>query len=65
MFGDKVLNGSLIYFDEKETFGDFYKAANIWGLTGNVFFLKNTVIIDYKNKLFVWLYCSSANQQLK
>ncbi|WP_299286896.1 hypothetical protein [uncultured Mucilaginibacter sp.] len=51
-FGNKVLNGSLIYFDEKETFGDFYKSANIWGLTGNVFFLKNTVIIDYKNKLF-------------
>jgi len=51
-FGNKTLNGSLIYFDEKETFGDFYKAANIWGLTGNVFFLKNTVIIDYKNKLF-------------
>jgi hypothetical protein len=51
-FGNKVLNGSLIYYDEKRTFEDFYKAANIWGLTGNVFFLKNTVIIDYKNKLF-------------
>ena len=51
-FGNKALNGSLIYYDEQETFKPFYKAENIWGLTGNVFFLKNTVIIDYKNKLF-------------
>lgn len=51
-FGNKVLNGSLVYYDEQETFQDFYKFVNIWGLTGNVFFLKNTVIIDYKNKLF-------------
>ncbi|MBB6273837.1 hypothetical protein HDF26_004310 [Pedobacter cryoconitis] len=51
-FGHKVLNGSLVYYDEQETFQDFYKFAKIWGLTGNVFFLKNTVIIDYKNKLF-------------
>lgn len=51
-FGNKVLNGSLVYYDEQETFQDFYKFAKIWGLTGNVFFLKNTIIIDYKNKLF-------------
>jgi hypothetical protein len=51
-FGNKVLNSSLIYFDKKETYADFYKSENIWGLTGNVFFLKNTIIIDYKNKLF-------------
>ena len=51
-FGNKTLNGSLVYYDEQETFQDFYKFAKIWGLTGNVFFLKNTVIIDYKNKLF-------------
>jgi len=51
-FGNKVLNGSIVYYDEQETFQDFYKFVNIWGLTGNVFFLKNIVIIDYKNKLF-------------
>ncbi|MDN5286730.1 MAG: hypothetical protein JWR38_3004 [Mucilaginibacter sp.] len=51
-FGNKVLNGSLVYYDEKETFASFYKSENIWGLTGNAYFLKNTVIIDYKNKLF-------------
>lgn len=51
-FGNKVLDGSLIYYDEQRTFEDFYKFVKIWGLTGNVFFLKNTVIIDYKNKLF-------------
>ena len=51
-FGEKVLEGSVVYYDEQETFQDFYNFAKIWGLTGNVFFLKNTVIIDYKNKLF-------------
>jgi len=51
-FGSKTLDGSLVYYDEQETFQDFYKFVEIWGLTGNVFFLKNTVIIDYKNKLF-------------
>lgn len=51
-FGSKVLSGSIVYYDEQETFQDFYKFAKIWGLTGNIFFLKNTVIIDYKNKLF-------------
>nr|WP_217220345.1 hypothetical protein [Mucilaginibacter paludis] len=51
-FGKKVLNGSVIYYDEQETFQKFYEFVKIWGLTGNAFFLKNTVIIDYKNKLF-------------
>jgi len=51
-FGNKPLDVSLVYYDEQETFRDFYTFAKIWGLTGNVFFLKNTVIIDYKNKLF-------------
>lgn len=51
-FGNKVLNGSLVYYDEKETFQNFYKFAEIWGLTGNIFFLNNTVIIDYKNNVF-------------
>jgi hypothetical protein len=51
-FGNKVLSGSLIYYDEQRTFEDFYRFAKIWGLTGNAFFLKNTVIIDYKHKLF-------------
>lgn len=51
-FGDKTLNGSLVYYDEQETFQDFYKFVKIWGLAGNVFFLQNTVIIDYKNKTF-------------
>lgn len=51
-FGNKILDGSLVYYDEQETFSDFYKFVEIWGLTGNIFFLKNTVIIDYKNKIF-------------
>lgn len=51
-FGNRVLGNSLVYYDEKETFADFYKFSKIWGLTGNAFFLKNTIIIDYKNKRF-------------
>lgn len=51
-FGNKVLDGSLVYYDEQETFSYFYKFVEIWGLTGNIFFLKNTVTIDYKNKIF-------------
>jgi len=51
-FGTKPLDGSTLYYDEQETFQDFYKYVEIWGLTGNAFFLNNTVVIDYKNKLF-------------
>jgi len=51
-FGTKVLEGSTLYYDEQETFQDFYKFVEILGLTGNAFFLNSTVIIDYKNKLF-------------
>ncbi len=29
-FGNKVLNGWLVYYDEQETFQDFYKFAKIW-----------------------------------
>ncbi len=42
----------LVILGEQETFQGFYNFAEIWGLTGNIFFLKNTVIIDYKNKIF-------------
>lgn len=51
-FGTKMLEGSTLYYDEQETFQDFYKFVEIWGLTGNAFFLNNIVIIDYKSKLF-------------
>jgi hypothetical protein len=51
-FGNRVLESPPVYYDEQETFQDFYKFAKIWGLPGNVFFLKNTLISDYKNKLF-------------
>ena len=30
----------------------FIDKENIWGITGNSFFLKNIIIIDYKNKKF-------------
>lgn len=51
-FGTKILEGSTLYYDEQETFQDFYKFVEIWGLTGNAFFLDNTVIINYKDRLF-------------
>ncbi len=51
-FGTKTLKHQLVYFDEKNKSDNFYKDENIWGITGNAYFLKNVVILDYKNKRF-------------
>ena len=51
-FGNKRLSESLVFYDNLNTFDKFYNEENIWGITGNAYFLNNTVIIDYKNKLF-------------
>ena len=52
LFGQKQLNKANVYFDTKKGNEDFYKEEEIWGITGNAYFLKNIVIIDYKNKRF-------------
>ena len=52
-FGNKTMESAIVYYEDKSSDDyDFYKAENIWGLTGNAYFLNNVVIIDYKNKRF-------------
>jgi hypothetical protein len=52
MFGQKQLNKAVVYFDSRKNNYDFYKEEEIWGITGNAYFLNNVVIINYKNKRF-------------
>lgn len=52
MYGHKQLNKAVVYFDSRKNNYDFYKEEEIWGITGNAYFLNNVVIIDYKNKRF-------------
>lgn len=52
MFGQKQLNKAVVYFDNRQNNSNFYKEEEIWGITGNAYFLNNVVIIDYKNKRF-------------
>jgi len=51
-FGNKDLGSSNVYYTEEESFEYLYQSENIWGLTGNAFFLNDVVIIDYKNNRF-------------
>jgi hypothetical protein len=51
-FGKQRLNKANVYFDDRKSNEDFYKDEEIWGITGNAYFLNNVVIIDYKNKRF-------------
>lgn len=49
-FANKNLPSTLVYYFEQPIFDQFFKQENIWGVTGNAYFLKNRLIIDYKNK---------------
>jgi len=52
-FGGKALKNSLVYYDKDGLWErEVFVPLDIWGLTGNAYFFDNTVIIDYKNKLF-------------
>ena len=51
-FGQKHLDKANVYFDNRKSSEDFYKEEEVWGITGNAYFLNNTIIIDYKNKRF-------------
>jgi hypothetical protein len=51
-FGNKKLENSIVYFDKVNKYDKFFEKENIWGITGNAYFLNNVVIIDYKNKRF-------------
>lgn len=51
-FGSKRLPATLAFYDKKDRYAKFFEQENIWGITGNAYFLNSTVIIDYKNHLF-------------
>lgn len=50
--GNKKLEDSTVFYDKEKMMDGFFEQENIWGITGNSFFLKNIIIIDYKNKKF-------------
>jgi len=52
-FGGKALKSSMVYYDKDGLWErEVFVPLDIWGLTGNAYFFDNTVILDYKNKLF-------------
>lgn len=51
-FGKKELKPTLVYYDEIKKNDFFYDQENIWGITGNAYFLDRVILIDYKNQLF-------------
>ncbi|MGI4736518.1 MAG: hypothetical protein ACRYG7_15185 [Janthinobacterium lividum] len=51
-FGNKQLASALVFADNLHKFDKLYAEEHIWGITGNAYFLTNTVIIDYKNHVF-------------
>ena len=51
-FGGKALNNSKVYYAKDGLWESIYNSLDVWGITGNAYFFENTVIIDYKNKLF-------------
>ncbi|MDR2418758.1 MAG: hypothetical protein LBD79_06860 [Treponema sp.] len=47
----KNLKGKAVYYNTSvSSIDDFIVSQGIWGITGNILFLDNIVIIDYKNK---------------
>ena len=51
-FGKTILQASSVYYFKNEMIAEFFKQQNIWGITGNAYFLNKMVIIDYKNSRF-------------
>ncbi|MGI4874542.1 MAG: hypothetical protein ACRYFX_25580 [Janthinobacterium lividum] len=51
-FGKTQLPSALVYADNLHKFDQLYAEEHVWGITGNAYFLHNTVIIDYKNHVF-------------
>ena len=53
-FNSKRIENSIVYYDKDGLWEkNIFKPLNIWGLTGNAFFLDRTIVIDFKNKLFI------------
>jgi hypothetical protein len=50
--GSAIMPKNYVYFDSSSNMDMFFLNENIWGITGNAYFLNNIVIIDYKNQKF-------------
>lgn len=50
--GTHKLKEATVYYEKTRRYDSFFTTENVWGLTGNVFFLESTVVIDYKHNLF-------------
>jgi hypothetical protein len=48
-FDDKNLKGQTVYYDVSGSTDDNF-SGDIWGITGNVPFIENIVVLDYVNK---------------
>jgi hypothetical protein len=46
-FGKTILQASNVYYFKNEMIAEFFKQQNIWGITGNAYFINKMVIIDY------------------
>ncbi len=49
-FGNEKLPPALVYYFKKTIYDQFFEQENIWGITGNSYFSKNKLVIDYRNK---------------
>lgn len=50
--GKQKLAKGKVYYNTNKRLQEFNKQENISGTTGNMYFLTNTVVIDFKNKRF-------------
>ncbi|MBI2723337.1 MAG: hypothetical protein HYX39_14280 [Bacteroidetes bacterium] len=50
--GKESLFNTTVFYKNENYLENFFRSENLWGMTGNVFFLDKTVIIDYKNNKF-------------
>lgn len=51
-FANIRLPQTKAYYTVKNDMIDFFRQEEVWGSTGNPYFLNNVVVIDYKNKRF-------------
>ena len=49
-FGNETLPPALVYYFKEPIYDEFFEQENMWGITGNSYFSKNKLVIDYRNK---------------
>ena len=61
-FGKKKLSPALVFADKLRKFDKFYEQEHIRGITGNAYFLQNTILIDYRSHVLGCCSSRSAKQ---